>query len=62
MPSNPVLVDEQDRKPIQPISIRAHDGRVLSHTDLCWIDIADMGAGDSDQAEHDGVVKRIATI
>jgi DNA-binding HxlR family transcriptional regulator len=62
VPSNPVLVDERDRRPIQPISIRAHDGRVLTHHDLCWIDIADLNAADGDDSDHDGVVKRIASI
>ena len=62
MPSNPVLVDERDRRPIQPISIRAHDGRVLTHHDLCWIDLADLNAVDGDDNDHDGVVKRIASI
>ena len=31
---NPVLVDERDRMPIGPVSILAHDGRVLTHEDL----------------------------
>lgn len=62
VPSNPVLVDERDRRPIQPISIRAHDGRVLTHHDLCWIDLADLNAADGDDNDHDGVVKRIASI
>ena len=62
VPSNPVLVDERDRRPIQAISIRAHDGRVLSHNDMCWIDIADLKSVDGDDSDHDGIVKRIATI
>ncbi|MDN3646559.1 helix-turn-helix domain-containing protein [Pontixanthobacter aestiaquae] len=33
---NPVLVDEVDRQPIGPVSIIAHDGRILDHTDL-WL-------------------------
>ena len=33
---DPVLVDEQDRLPIGPVSILAHDGRVLTHEDL-WL-------------------------
>ncbi|AOG01930.1 winged helix DNA-binding domain protein [Blastomonas sp. RAC04] len=61
VPSNPVLVDERDRRAIQPISIRAHDGRVLTHHDLCWIDIGDLNTGALDD-DHEGVVKRIATI
>ncbi len=31
---NPVLVDERDRLPIGPVSILAHDGRILSYMDL----------------------------
>lgn len=62
VPSNPVLVDERDRRPIQAISIRAHDGRVLGHHDMCWIDIADLDNVEGDDNDHDGVVKRIATI
>ena len=34
--SDPVLVDAQDRLPIGPISIRAHDGRDISYYDLRW--------------------------
>ncbi|MXO91722.1 transcriptional regulator [Altererythrobacter aquaemixtae] len=33
---NPILVDENDRLPIGPVSILAHDGRILDHTDL-WL-------------------------
>lgn len=33
---NPVLVDERDRLPIGPVSILAHDGRILGPHDL-WL-------------------------
>ncbi|WP_394729927.1 winged helix-turn-helix transcriptional regulator [Altererythrobacter sp. GH1-8] len=33
---DPVLVDEADRLPIGPVSILAHDGRILNHKDL-WL-------------------------
>ncbi|XUU61042.1 winged helix-turn-helix transcriptional regulator [Erythrobacter sp. HA6-11] len=33
---DPVLVDEKDRLPIGPVSILAHDGRILTHQDL-WL-------------------------
>ena len=33
---DPVLVDEKDRLPIGPVSILAHDGRILKHQDL-WL-------------------------
>jgi len=32
---NPVLVDARDRLPIGPVSILAHDGRILTYMDLC---------------------------
>lgn len=34
--ADPVLVDAQDRLPIGPIRIRAHDGRDISYYDLRW--------------------------
>ncbi len=33
---NPILVDEEDRLPIGPVSILSHDGRILGHKDL-WL-------------------------
>ena len=44
VPSNPVLCDERDGKPIAPIGIHAHDGRVLSPKELQWRDRADVDA------------------
>jgi DNA-binding HxlR family transcriptional regulator len=35
-PSSPVLVDERDRRPIRQIEVLAHDGRVLTKSDLIW--------------------------
>ncbi|GMN02009.1 winged helix-turn-helix transcriptional regulator [Erythrobacter sp. MTPC3] len=43
MVENPVLVDEQDRLPIGPVSILAHDGRILSHEDLWLVKREDLG-------------------
>lgn len=40
--SNPVLVDDRDRQPILPVTIRSHDERVLGHMDLCWMNSADI--------------------
>ncbi|MEM7780793.1 MAG: helix-turn-helix domain-containing protein [Pseudomonadota bacterium] len=40
---NPVLVDEKDRLPIGPVSILAHDGRVLTHEDLWMVRPEDLG-------------------
>jgi len=36
VPSDLVLCDERDGRPIAAIGIRAHDGRVLSPKDLTW--------------------------
>ena len=36
VPSNPVLVDKRDERPIAPIAIRAHDGRAIGWHDLAW--------------------------
>jgi DNA-binding HxlR family transcriptional regulator len=40
---DPVLVDEHDRLPIGPVSILAHNGRILNHTDLNIIRRSDVG-------------------
>ena len=36
VPAFPILVDEQDRRPIQPVAVLSHDGRVLAKKDLLW--------------------------
>ncbi len=40
---DPVLVDEQDRLPIGPVSILAHDGRILTHNGLWMVKREDLG-------------------
>lgn len=40
---DPVLVDDLDRLPIGPVSILAHNGRILTHTDLNMIRRVDLG-------------------
>jgi DNA-binding HxlR family transcriptional regulator len=40
---DPVLVDEHDRLPIGPVSILAHDGRILGPQDLLLTRPADLG-------------------
>jgi DNA-binding HxlR family transcriptional regulator len=40
---DPVLVDERDRLPIGPVSILAHDGRILDHQDLWLTRPVDLG-------------------
>lgn len=54
VPANPVLCDTRDNLPIAPISIRAHDGRVLGSADLAWRDIGEVGrkpCGNADKFE-----------
>lgn len=51
VPSNPVLCDERDHKPILPVTIRGADHRILSHMDLCWIDASEV---DVDGKKLDG--------
>ena len=40
---NPVLVDEYDRLPVGPVSMLAHDGRILTHHDLRLVRREDLG-------------------
>lgn len=40
---NPVLVDERDRLPIGPVSILAHDGRILGPNDLRLVPREELG-------------------
>lgn len=44
VPSDPVLCDERDGLPIAPITIRAHDDRVLEPMDLSWRPLAEVEA------------------
>ena len=37
-PSNPVLVDSRDLRPVRAVSVQAQDGRDLGVEDLEWID------------------------
>lgn len=39
VPSNPVLVDKRDMQPIAKVTLRAHDERILTYSDLCWMEI-----------------------
>lgn len=41
-PANPVLCDARDGQPIAPITIRAHDDRVLDGADLTWREWRDI--------------------
>lgn len=44
VPSNPVLVDKRDHRPIGLITIRGHDDRVLGWHELQWQDRSEIGA------------------
>ena len=50
IPAYPILVDERDRRPIQPVAVHAHDGRVLEKRDLIWALPGDV-ARDPDEAQ-----------
>ena len=56
---NPVRVDEQDRLPIGPVSILAHDGRILGPADL-WLTKPDKVGlrADGTRAEAGAVLGR----
>ncbi|HVJ00310.1 MAG TPA: helix-turn-helix domain-containing protein [Sphingomonas sp.] len=51
IPATPVLVDARDRRPIEPIEVRAHDGRVLTKHDLIWSLPEDVAADEARAAE-----------
>ena len=51
MPASPVLVDARDRRPIAPIKVHAHDGRVLTKHDLLWSLPEDVAREDDPRAE-----------
>lgn len=36
IPATPVLVDALDRRPVRPVAVQSHDGRVLGKGDLIW--------------------------
>lgn len=46
VPSNPVLVDRDSRRPVAAITVRAADGRALSLSELEWVDRAELRAAD----------------
>ena len=49
VPAFPILVDERDRRPLQPVSVLSQDGRVLGRGDLIWALPGDV-ARDPDEA------------
>ena len=50
VPAFPILVDCRDRRPIETITVRSHDGRVLGKSDLIWALPGEV-ADDADRAE-----------
>ena len=63
IPSNPVLVDERDRQPILPVTLRGHDDRILRHMDLCWMNSADIKpVNASELSEEDSRVRKLSAI
>jgi DNA-binding HxlR family transcriptional regulator len=59
VPSNPILADDRDRMPILPVTIRSHDDRVLTHSDLCWIDASEVQQ--SLDTDEDSNVRKIGS-
>jgi hypothetical protein len=57
-----VLVDDRDRQPILPVTIRSHDERVLGHMDLSWMNTADLTPISSDTDEGDNRVRKLSAI
>ncbi len=64
VPSNPVLTDARDRRPIAKVTIRAHDDRILEKNDMCWVDEAELRAheGSDDPENSDMVVRHLREI
>ncbi|MGY6551153.1 MAG: winged helix-turn-helix transcriptional regulator [Erythrobacter sp.] len=57
---DPVLVDEHDRLPIGPVSILAHDGRILGPADLALVRRGDVGRRADGSISERGDVVEIA--
>lgn len=63
VPSNPVLVDDRDKQPISKVSIRSHDGRILEHIDLCWMDAREIKDINVAEVNGDqGSVRKLSAI
>jgi DNA-binding HxlR family transcriptional regulator len=48
-PSNPVLVDRRDRKPVRDVMLIAQDGRSLARHDLTWMDRSEFPEAPADR-------------
>lgn len=51
VPSNPLLVDRQNRQPVATMAVRAADGRSLTLGDMEWVDRADLASRDDQPAQ-----------
>jgi DNA-binding HxlR family transcriptional regulator len=58
MPSKPILADHRDQKPIMPVSIHSHDGRVLCFNDLCWISETEKSTEAGHSLQDDAAIAR----
>ena len=47
LPSNPVLVDRRDSRPVEPVIVRAADGRMLRLGDMRWVDRSEVPVEES---------------
>jgi DNA-binding HxlR family transcriptional regulator len=62
-PSNPILADQLNRQPIKRVTLRGHDDRILTHSDLCWIDAAELQqSSDENSASNHSSVRKIGSI
>lgn len=51
VPACPILVDTRDRRPVEPVAVLAHDGRVLGKGDLIWALPGDIDGVEEGRAE-----------
>jgi hypothetical protein len=51
VPATPILVDARDSRPIAPVQVLSHDGRVLGKGDLLWALPEDVVADEVKAAE-----------
>ena len=63
VPSNPVLVDEKDKRPIARVTIRSHDDRILGPKDLCWLDASELRPVENNgEMENNGSARKLSAI
>lgn len=59
IPSTAVLADRRDRKPIRPVQIISHDGRVLELKDLMWVHADTLSSTDEDREHAEQAIAQI---